>query len=123
MSMLTTTGIWLKFKQERGSNMHPEAKDTDICLTCNHAIECVHYQNCRKQGKTIFHCENFDNKPVLTVVENEGLNEAEHIHESSKPGVSYVQGRMEGLCINCEKRISCRYPIREGGVWHCEEYC
>jgi len=103
--------------------MHPEAKRIDICITCIHATECVHYQNCRNHGKVIFHCENFDNKPVLSVVENEILHEAEHCSEPSTTNVSYVQGRMKGLCINCEKRVSCSYPIQDGGVWHCEEYC
>ncbi len=103
--------------------MHSQAKSTDICQTCNHVSECAHYQHCQSQGKAILHCENFDDRPVLRVVENDILHETEHIPEPSKTSIPYVQGRMKGLCINCEKRDSCHYPIRDGGVWHCEEYC
>ena len=103
--------------------MHSQAKSTDICQTCIHVSECAHYQHCQNQGKTIFHCENFDNQPVLHAVVNKTLHEAEQGDESSKISISYVRGRMNGLCINCENRDSCGFPIREGGVWHCEEYC
>lgn len=103
--------------------MHSQAKSTDICQTCIHVSECAHYQHCQNQGKAILHCEDFDNRPVLRVVENEILHETKHIPESSNTSLSYIQGRMKGLCINCEGRDSCQYPIRDGGVWHCEEYC
>jgi len=103
--------------------MHSQAKSTNICQTCIHVSECAHYQHCQEQGKAIFHCENFDDKPVLHVIENEIVHETEQISEPANTSVLYVQGRMKGLCINCEKRDSCKYPIRDGGVWHCEEYC
>jgi len=103
--------------------MHSQAQRTDICQTCIHVSECVHYRNCQSQGKTILHCENFDDKPVLSVVESEIFDVGKNSSESSENGIVYVQGRMKGLCTNCEKRIECRYPVREGGVWHCEEYC
>ena len=32
-------------------------------------------------------------------------------------------GRAEGLCVDCENRVSCVFRKREGGTWHCEEYC
>ena len=31
--------------------------------------------------------------------------------------------RMEGLCVDCGNRKSCVFRKREGGTWHCEEYC
>ena len=103
--------------------MRLQAKSTDICQTCIYVIDCAHYQHCQNQGKAIIHCENFDNKPVLHVVENEILHEVEYRPQPSKTSIAYVQGRMKGLCMNCEKRVSCKYPICDGGVWHCEEYC
>jgi hypothetical protein len=30
---------------------------------------------------------------------------------------------MKGLCLNCENREACKYPISDAGVWHCDEYC
>ena len=100
-----------------------QAKRTDICQTCIHVIECAHYKNCQKQGKAVLHCENFDDKPPLRVVEGEIPADEKHRSKPSNECIPYVQGRMNGLCINCERRETCRYPIREGGVWHCEEYC
>ncbi len=102
--------------------MQSQAKSTSICQTCNHVSECTHYQKCQNEGKAIFQCENFDNKPVLHIVENKLLHE-DTLSKLTKTSVSYIQGRMKGLCINCEKRVSCGYPIRDGGIWHCEEYC
>jgi len=103
--------------------MHLQAQRTDICQTCIHVAGCAHCQNCQRQGKTILHCENFDDKPVLRVVEGEVLDVGKLPSEPSGTRVAYVQGRMKGLCTNCAKRISCRYPVCDGGVWHCEEYC
>ena len=31
--------------------------------------------------------------------------------------------RAEGLCGDCENRSACMFRKREGGTWHCEEYC
>ncbi len=31
--------------------------------------------------------------------------------------------RAMGLCGDCGNRKSCMFQRREGGVWHCEEYC
>ena len=30
--------------------------------------------------------------------------------------------RSKGLCMNCDHRFTCSYPVPEGGVWQCEEY-
>ncbi|NLV39872.1 MAG: hypothetical protein GXY15_01415 [Candidatus Hydrogenedentes bacterium] len=31
--------------------------------------------------------------------------------------------RVDGLCGDCGCRESCVFRLREGGTWHCEEYC
>lgn len=103
--------------------MHLQAQRTDICQTCIHVAGCAHHRNCISQGKTILHCEDFDDKPALSVVEGAVVDAGKLPAEPSGTSVAYVQGRMKGLCTNCEKRITCTYPVREGGVWHCEEYC
>jgi len=103
--------------------MQPQAKSTGICDTCNHVSECSHYHDCQNQGKAIFHCEDFDDRPELCLVEGKVVDDEEQHHEPSKTSIAYIKGRMNGLCLNCEKREACRYPIRDGGVWHCEEYC
>lgn len=100
-----------------------QAKSMDICQTCIHVAECAHHRNCESQGKSVFDCENFDIQPALHIVEGEIPSGEKCNPKTSKPTLAYVEGRMTGLCINCEKRVACRFPTRDGGVWHCEEYC
>ena len=103
--------------------MHSQAQQTDICQTCIHAADCVHHQHCQSQGKAIFHCDEFDDRPAFHVVQGENPGNAEHRPAPTENSIVYIKGRMKGLCVNCGKRESCKYPASEGGVWHCEEYC
>lgn len=101
----------------------PQTQNTGICQTCIHVSECVHYQNSQITSKPIWFCENFDNITSLQVAENEEIYSEERSSLSSNPGIEAIPGRMKGLCINCDNRASCLFPIVEGGVWRCEEYC
>ncbi len=103
--------------------MKAQSQNTDICQSCIYESDCVHYQNCKIMCKPIWFCENFDNGTSLQVVENEPIYSETRPSQSSNPGIEAISGRMKGLCINCGNRTSCMLPIREGGVWHCEEYC
>lgn len=103
--------------------MQTSAQSTAICQTCIHVSECAHYQHCQNLGQSIHYCENFDDKPALCMVREGEIPKGIHTPEFPEPGVAFVSGRMKGLCINCDRRTSCGYPIRDGGVWHCEEYC
>lgn len=49
--------------------------------------------------------------------------------EVASDGQSSIQARRrapaersKGLCMNCDHRSTCTYPVPEGGVWHCGEY-
>ncbi len=57
------------------------------------------------------------------MTENDKIYSEERPSQSSKLGIEEIPGRMKGLCINCDNRVSCKFRIVEGGVWHCEEYC
>ncbi len=103
--------------------MKVKSQNTDICQTCIYESECVHYQNCKIMCKPIWFCENFDNETSSQVGENKEISSEEPSSQSSNPGIEAIPGRMKGLCINCDNRTSCMMPIRNGGVWHCEEYC
>ena len=103
--------------------MKAQSQDTDICQTCIYASECVHYQNSQIMCKPIWFCEDFDNRTSLQVVENEKIYSEDQSPQSSKSGVEAIPGRRKGLCINCDNRASCIFPIQDGGVWYCEEYC
>lgn len=59
-------------------------------------------------------------QPMAT---NDKIYSEDRSSQASKPGIEEIPGRMKGLCINCDNRVSCKFRIVEGGVWHCEEYC
>jgi hypothetical protein len=103
--------------------MKAQHQNPNICQTCIYESECVHYQNCQIASKPIWFCANFDTMASLQVVENEEIYSEERSSQSSEPGIEAIAGRRKGLCINCDNRASCLFPIVEGGVWHCEEYC
>ena len=84
--------------------MPVQARKTDICQTCNHVSECAHYRNCQRQEKTIFQCENFDDRPALRVLQGMPADKGNPTAPSASPIVAYVEGRMKGLCVNCETR-------------------
>ena len=105
--------------------MQPQFQNTNICQTCIYASECVHYQNNQTVRKPIWFCENFENTS-LQVAHSEKIYSEERDPQSSAPsiaGIEDIPRRMKGLCINCDNRSSCIFPIRDGGVWYCEEYC
>ena len=99
-----------------------QANRTDICQTCIHSSECAHWKNCQRQGKTILFCEEFDDKPALHVIQGTVDGAEEHRSETAKSSINFIKGRMKGLCLNCDKRAECKYPVQDGGVWHCEDY-
>jgi hypothetical protein len=103
--------------------MKARPQNPNICQTCIYESECVHYQNSQIASKPIWFCANFDTMASLQVVEKEEIYSEERSSQSSQPGIEAIAGRMKGLCINCDNRASCLFPIVEGGVWHCEEYC
>ena len=67
--------------------------------------------------------ENFDNITSLQGTKKEEMATKERLPQSSKSGIKVIPGRMKGLCMNCDDRVLCQFPIVDGGVWHCEEYC
>jgi hypothetical protein len=103
--------------------MKAQPQNTYICQTCIYAPECAHYQNSQIACKPIWFCENFDNITSLQVAENKKIYSEEQSSQASNPVIEAISGRMKGLCINCANRASCIFPIVEGGVWYCEEYC
>ena len=103
--------------------MKAQPQNTNICQTCIYASECVHFRNSQIACKPIWFCENFDYRTSPQAAENKRIYSEERSSQYSKPSIEAISGRMKGLCINCDNRASCLFPIVEGGVWHCEEYC
>ena len=84
-----------------------------LCMTCRHAAYCTFpiYEE-----RPVFQCEEF---------EIESMPAAKHpivtATEEVRPNTSNNK-RLLGLCFNCDLRDTCKFPMPEGGVWHCEEY-
>jgi len=54
--------------------------------------------------------------------DNDGRNRTGKPSGKDENGPAVVAGRTRGLCKDCENRKLCELPIREEGVWHCENY-
>jgi hypothetical protein len=87
-----------------------------LCATCNFVATCTQRKNwC---GPVHF-CEEFDDhQPRKTG--NRVVPEKAPGGAPSACGDGSVPRK--GLCVNCDLKDTCSYPVPEGGVWHCEEY-
>jgi hypothetical protein len=103
-------------KKEESRVAASDARAMGICSTCNQVDTCTGRET---WVGPVYHCEEFDDhvetahQSQLRAVASESVDAA-----STAPGASSRQG----LCINCDQRDECSFPIPEGGVWHCEEY-
>ena len=96
--------------------------EKSLCQTCIHSETCFHCQNMKAKGLAVYFCEEFDYSINVLPLKNIQNTTGQEPISSSNNDYTYISGRMIGLCINCENRKTCRHPIREGGVWHCEDY-
>jgi hypothetical protein len=62
-------------------------------------------------GMPVYHCDEYEMQPALV---DPVVAPAETPREA---------GTLMGLCVDCKHRDNCSLSAREGGVWHCEEYC
>ncbi len=86
--------------------MQKQASDA-LCARCAWAGGCLIPG---ESDEPVVNCETFE--PLDMLWRNNGL-------KSPRPDPS----RAEGLCVDCGNRRSCVFRAREGGIWHCEEYC
>ncbi|MEE4266244.1 MAG: hypothetical protein V2I56_26390 [Desulfobacteraceae bacterium] len=54
--------------------------------------------------------------------DNDGRHHTGKPSEKDENSPAVVAGRTRGLCKDCEKRITCKLPIGEEGVWRCRDY-
>ena len=88
-----------------------------LCLTCNNAPGCYH----RARRGPALYCELFDGfeEPVAEFAPApRQRGESPHADVLS----ARVEGRSQGLCMNCLERTTCMHPSQPEGVWHCEDY-
>ena len=78
-------------------------------MQCARAVDCTMPE---EYGKPVLSCDQF-----------ERLLEPRREDRGTAAAPETGFSRMEGLCVDCENRESCVFRRREGGTWHCEEYC
>ena len=84
-----------------------------LCMTCRHALYCTFL---RDGDCPVHQCEEFEVEPD-PIMEHLVVPATENAHPDSDN-----EKRLLGLCSNCDLRDTCKFPMPEGGVWHCEEY-
>lgn len=84
-----------------------EQVEEALCARCARAAKCTIPGD---MGEIILSCEFFSSLDAL-------------VEEDSLSTESLDSSRSYGLCGDCENRGHCALRQREGGVWHCEEYC
>jgi len=83
----------------------------ELCKTCKGAAGC---NVPRKATKPVGQCKAFESFEYFVPAILQGQIQ----HE----GWDAVN-RAAGLCGDCGARDTCIFRRREGGTWHCEEYC
>ncbi len=93
--------------------VNPKMKKQQSEALCTHCIQAAVCNISRETEETVLACEAF-----LRVGSASGTNtQISDIPEALDSSRAY------GLCGDCENRGHCIFRQREGGVWHCEEYC
>ena len=83
---------------------------TGLCTKCKWAGWCPVL---RDADKPILWCKGFNSHDYSVVMGVRLVPDPPQAEPS----------REEGLCRDCGNRDSCMFRKREGGMWHCEEYC
>jgi hypothetical protein len=87
---------------------------TGICVNCIYAKDCV-YLECI--DKPIWYCNNYDSYTKQEIKSKTCVSKS-----NNKSNIPPQSGVFEGICINCEHRITCVNAKTTGGIWHCNEY-
>jgi len=87
-----------------------------LCCNCRNSTDCT-FQKDRQRPS--LYCEEFevDMSPSAKIA-----GQGKPLSTASVDAEDEDSGKFIGLCINCDNRRSCTFPMPEGGVWHCEEY-
>ncbi len=87
-----------------------------LCMNCVSAPTCMFL---RDADHPILQCEEYEcSQP------EPGKNPKKELgtQRESRVAMEEDTSKYMGLCVNCELRKTCTFPMPEGGVWHCEEY-
>ena len=91
-------------------------RNEGLCRDCVAADTCTFP---RDPSRPVWSCEEFEGLEL-----NPSRGAAARALASSIPtGVEELAAvtELKGLCRECARRPTCRYPKPAGGVWHCDE--
>lgn len=90
----------------------------DLCSTCNYGPDCARRKH---HNQPVLYCEEFDDYQRSHRKPAKGFGEYEPKEMTELSKLS--SARTMGLCAFCDNRDFCTIPVKEEGIWHCEEYC
>ncbi|GAG40851.1 unnamed protein product, partial [marine sediment metagenome] len=89
-----------------------------LYMTCNNAPSCFHRA---RRGPALL-CETFDDYVPPTVRIGDRVTTPTAEPSMAVSAAEEDASKYAGLCMNCDRRRTCRHPKPAGGVWHCEDY-
>ncbi len=107
---ITPNGV-LKSKDEVAASIY-----TGLCSTCNYAGEC---KNATNSTTPVIYCEEFDD---FVEQKTDIAPEVTKPDDQTTKAMDLAANAVKGLCVNCEHRDTCQFPVPESGIWFCEEY-
>ena len=87
-----------------------------LCTTCNYAEEC---KNATNSTSPVIYCEEFDD---FVEQKTDIAPEVTKPDDQTTKAMDLAANAVKGLCVNCEHRDTCQFPVPESGIWFCEEY-
>lgn len=90
--------------------MHTNVQ-VELCTKCKGAAVCTIPHT---EGKPVRQCKTFESFEYFVPAILQG--------QVQKAGWE-AASRVFGLCGDCGNHDTCMFRQREGGTWHCEEYC
>ena len=88
-----------------------------LCDHCRHVSVCYRY---KYRNQEVWYCEEFcdirfpQKGKNITASNNNFLPKSDIIETESD--------RLKGLCKICQNRDVCKISIRNGGIWHCDNF-
>ena len=91
-----------------------------ICITCNNAPYC---RLSRDPDHPVWFCEMFNDYDPPANPSLQDKRPDKHTTDEIIKSIEKNDPKYKGLCSNCARRDTCKFPKPDGGVWHCSEYC
>lgn len=90
-----------------------------ICGTCEYQPDCQALKNTLREGRSVFHCEEF-NAPAQKINRGIAIGCRDKIIAVNDDEAASPRGK--GLCTNCNDNDFCKLTCFGSLVIYCEEY-